>query len=142
MNCAFCAAELDAVSARSCSGCSLGAGCRSICCPSCGYQTPQEPRIIARLRGWLSSRAPARAAAASTTVATMRPGERGTVLRLETGGVDAAQARKLMALGVLPGCQVELDRRSPAFVLRLGYTRLAIDEALARSVVVRLAEAA
>jgi Fe2+ transport system protein FeoA len=57
------------------------------------------------------------------------------VIALDTG--DAAQARKRVALGAVPGCEVELERRAPAFVLRLGRTTLAIDEALARSVVVR-----
>jgi ferrous iron transport protein A len=132
MTCSFCAAEIDEAAAA-CAGCSLGGGCRSVCCPGCGYKNPEEPRIFARLRGWLAERAEARAR--TSTVAAMRPGDRGTVTALDTG--DAAQARKLVALGVVPGCEVELERRAPAFVLRLGRTSLAIDEALARSVVVR-----
>lgn len=52
---------------------------------------------------------------------------------------DRAAERKLVALGMLPGVRVELQQRSPAYVLRIGRTQLAIDATLADAVRVRIA---
>lgn len=69
------------------------------------------------------------------SLARMAPGERGTVLALELA--RPADARKLMALGVVPGASIELERRSPAIVFRTCYTELAVDEALAAGILVQ-----
>jgi Fe2+ transport system protein FeoA len=136
VTCSFCGMVLDTVAARhACNGCSIasgGGGCRSICCPRCGYAMPEEPALLGRLRGWLGRRPVARAGV--VTLAEMAPGERGTVIKID--GNDPARARKLMALGVVPGAGVELERRSPSIVFRTGYTQLAVDAALAASIVV------
>jgi len=140
MTCSFCAIEFDGTAARkACAGCSLagGAGCRSVCCPRCGYEMPEGPAIFARLRAWLAGPV-AEAPTGTATLAAMRPGQRGTVLKLDIG--DLAQARKLMALGIVPGVPVELERRRPSVVFRTGYTQLAIDDALAEKVVVDLGQ--
>ena len=50
---------------------------------------------------------------------------------------DRSTERKLLALGLLPGVRVELQQRSPAFVIRVGRTQLAIDSALADAIRVR-----
>ena len=65
----------------------------------------------------------------------LRVGERGTVSCLDhPGGLDA---RKLAAMGILPGTDVEILQRSPAFVLRIGYSDFAVDAELARRIRVR-----
>lgn len=138
MICAYCNQPFDAAEAgHACDGCSLaGGGCRSVRCPRCGYETPAEPATFARLRAWFRGRVQPAPACGTATLAELMPGQRGTVLSL-----DAAQpsdARKLMALGVLPGAEITLERRRPAFVLRTGYTELAMDDTLARAVVVRV----
>ena len=72
----------------------------------------------------------------SIALTTLRPGERAWVTCLTCPG-DAA-ARKLSALGVLPGREVEVIQQFPVFVLAMGYTEIAIDESMARIIRVRL----
>ena len=73
----------------------------------------------------------------SQSVATLQPGQRATVRRLSAG--SAADLRKLLALGLLPGVEVEVERRWPAVVLRLDSATVALDAALASAVLVALA---
>ncbi len=44
---------------------------------------------------------------------------------------------RLVAMGVLPGATILLVQRSPAFVMRLGHTELAVDAELAARIRVR-----
>lgn len=44
---------------------------------------------------------------------------------------SSREARKLVALGVLPGVRLRLMQRYPAYVIRLGHTELAVDTAMA-----------
>lgn len=68
----------------------------------------------------------------------MTRGQRGSIVCLRCR--DAAYLHKLMAMGVLPGEQVEVLQTSPAFVIRIGYTQIAMDSLLARVVEVNVAE--
>ncbi|MBI4542900.1 MAG: ferrous iron transport protein A [Gemmatimonadetes bacterium] len=64
----------------------------------------------------------------------LEAGERRTIARLATRG--SGDLRKLLALGLLPGTEVEVERRRPALVLRVGTARIALDSALAEAVIV------
>jgi Fe2+ transport system protein FeoA len=70
----------------------------------------------------------------SEPLAALEPGQRATVRRL--AAKSAADLRKLLALGLLPGVEVEVERRWPAFVLRLDCATVALDDALAGAVLV------
>lgn len=61
--------------------------------------------------------------------------EEATVTCLEEPG--ARPSSKLASMGILPGVRVRLLQRYPAYVIRLGYTDFALDEALARRIRVR-----
>lgn len=61
-------------------------------------------------------------------------GQRGTIQRLAAR--EPADLRKLLALGLLPGVEVEVERRWPAVVLRLDYASVALDAGLAEAVLV------
>ena len=50
---------------------------------------------------------------------------------------DTANQRKFLSLGILPGTVIQIVRRWPAVVLRVGYSEFAFDHALAATVVVR-----
>lgn len=71
----------------------------------------------------------------SLRLSDLDAGERGVVACLE----DPAhpRCRKLVGLGLLPGVPVEVLQRRPVYVLRLGYTELALDGELAARVRVR-----
>jgi len=71
----------------------------------------------------------------SVRLSALREGQAGRVTCLEDPG--GAAARKLAALGVLPGVEVVLVQRSPAFVFRIGHAEFAVDAGLAGHVRVR-----
>ena len=72
------------------------------------------------------------------TLATLEAGARATVHRLATA--HSADLRKLLALGVLPGVELEVERRWPAVVVRMGYATVALDARLAEVVIVSRVE--
>lgn len=61
--------------------------------------------------------------------------ERARVSCLEDPGSDASV--RLASAGVLPGTAVRLVQRHPAYVLRIGFSELALDRETARRVRVR-----
>jgi hypothetical protein len=55
--CPLCGTAFDAEGQGCRPSCPLAAGCRVVCCPSCGYSFPQEAAGWAgRLRDWLDRR--------------------------------------------------------------------------------------
>jgi DtxR family Mn-dependent transcriptional regulator len=66
----------------------------------------------------------------------MRPGQRGSIAYLNAQ--DQTRLNKLLAMGILPGAELELKRRSPSFVFQVGYSQFAVDENVASAVFVRL----
>ena len=69
-------------------------------------------------------------------LADLKPGQQGTIAYLHADEPEKIQ--KLMALGVLPGSRVELIRRFPSYVFRVGYSQYAVDGEIAGAVYVRL----
>jgi Fe2+ transport system protein FeoA len=65
----------------------------------------------------------------SVRLTTLGRGEWGAVTCLEEPWT--AEAAKLAALGILPGVRLRVVQRSPAWVLKVGRTELALDQRLA-----------
>ncbi len=65
----------------------------------------------------------------------LREGETGAVAFVQSG--DPERFKKIMAMGVLPGVEVTVVRRSPSFVFRLGFSQYAVDEGMAEAIFVR-----
>ncbi len=63
------------------------------------------------------------------TVADLRPGESARITRVQ--GVRVGRGERLMAYGLVPGQMVTLVQNSPAFVIRVEETELALDRAVA-----------
>lgn len=59
----------------------------------------------------------------------------GTVACLTAA--DMKETRKLMALGILPGVSIRLDRKFPSYVFTVGYSQFTIDRNLAGKILVR-----
>jgi len=51
MKCSLCGYEFSDDDAR-CKGCLINKGCKTICCPNCGYQTVEKSGIIS----WIKNR--------------------------------------------------------------------------------------
>lgn len=61
-------------------------------------------------------------------------GECKTVVGFQTP--DESVQRKLVALGIMPGIELVLEQRFPSYIVKIGYTRTAIDRETAQSIFV------
>lgn len=68
-------------------------------------------------------------------MSNLRQGESGAIAYVHTG--DSERLKKLMALGILPGESVTLQRRYPSFVFTVGRSRYAVDEGMASAIYVK-----
>ncbi len=64
----------------------------------------------------------------------MKTGASGRISYLATS--DPGRTRRLLALGILPGVRVRLIQRIPAYVLEVGFTRVALDNQIASAIFV------
>lgn len=151
MNCSFCGVTFDEAEARSaCDACLTSEGCARLRCPQCGYESPEVPAWLQRLRNWfrgdasgaadgtakpVNGTAPGVDGATLLRLSELASGHRATVMDLERG--RGSDVRKLLSLGVVPGATVQLERARPVVVFRLARTRLALDAELASQVYVR-----
>lgn len=69
----------------------------------------------------------------------LKPGQSGQVAFIKMD--NPGRLEKLMAMGVLPGGNIKLLRRSPSFVFECGFSQFAVDESIAADVYVRLNQA-
>ena len=63
-----------------------------------------------------------------------KAGSAGTVAYLATR--DSREVQKMMAMGILPGTDIELIRTFPSFVFQVGYSQFTVDKPLAEAVFV------
>ena len=68
-------------------------------------------------------------------MSNLRQGESGAIAYVHTG--DSERLKKLLALGILPGESVTLQRRYPSFVFTVGQSRYAVDEGMAAAIYVK-----
>jgi len=108
---------------------------------------PEEPAFIAKLRSWwrdrtragISEPAAGEASAGPRALSQLLPGQVATVVGIDRA--DVGRARKLLALGVLPGTTIEMEQIVPTCVFRIGRSQFAVDRELAQAVRIRLAAA-
>lgn len=123
-------------------GCPLAATCDLTQCPGCGYEFPDRPMgygtqpggrgKLERLFDIVRRRRPQRLGPTTPSVCDLETGARAKVLQL--AGDRARDA--LAVFGLVPGADFELVQRSPAFVLRVGETELALDAEVAGRILV------
>jgi Fe2+ transport system protein FeoA len=73
---------------------------------------------------------------AGVRLADARPGTRGIVLRIV--GAPSASVDRLTALGVTAGAAVTVLQTYPAFVFACDQTELAVEPAVARTIVIEV----
>lgn len=134
--CGFGFARGDTLCAH---GCPLGAMCRLVRCPGCGYEFPEE----ATTASWVDRLLGRRAAGAELPrgvrpLASVEPGHRARVVCL--GGRNGSRHGALSVFGFVPGAEVTVLQRRPATVVRVDETELAIDAAIAREILVEAPE--
>lgn len=136
VTCPLCGLEFHAADTVCQHGCPLRTACGLVRCPSCDYEFPETPKSVSWFRR-LFGRAPAEGAGAAgvRTVRDLAPAERAEVLHLS--GASSSRSNALAVFGLVPGSEVILLQRRPSYVLQVGETVLALEEAVAASIVVR-----
>jgi len=66
------------------------------------------------------------------SVADMEVGQKATIVSLKMENQETI--RKLMALGIVVGSDVELIQKFPTYVIKVGHTQIAIDETIASAI--------
>jgi ferrous iron transport protein A len=51
---------------------------------------------------------------------------------------DSRLINKLLAMGIAPGVAVVVERRFPSYIIRIGQSRAAVDEAIAQLIEIQL----
>ena len=74
------------------------------------------------------------------TLADLLPGQSATVLGIKQNASEGHKVRKYLAMGLVPGVEITLVQRFPAYVFELGYSQFAIDRELASVVLVKVEE--
>ena len=64
----------------------------------------------------------------------MQTGRKGKIAAISTD--DVVTLRKLTALGIMPGFDIILIQRYPAYVVQVGFTQVALDDGIASDIVV------
>jgi Fe2+ transport system protein FeoA len=93
--------------------------------------SPAAPRSGPRPDGPVSSHASA-ATAENVPLTELRVGEYGEITQVRSR--SRSRLARLGAYGVVAGVQVTLVQKKPAFVIRVGETELALDDAVARDI--------
>jgi len=102
-------------------------GCHLVRCPNCGFETPKDPLWAKRFLHKDSED--------SITLDKSGINKKTKILRILTD--DDVKLKKLMAMGIFPGMEIELVQKSPSFVFKIGHSQFAVDQGLAEAIFVR-----
>lgn len=137
--CPLCGYEFDPQAMQCHTSCPLSSGCHILCCPNCGYQIPDQNQMrlaSALKRLWERYRPPRPQPGDTQTVAHLHPGQQAEVI--EIASQDTRRLARLSAYGLMPGCQICLRQRSPAYVVEVDETEVALDAGVADEIRVRV----
>ncbi len=136
--CPLCQTQFDSSCASCHSGCPLAKGCSVLTCPGCGYSFPKPTGLSAWLERLFAGRhAQATGAATSRSLSEVAAGQRVRVIAVDAMGGE--RLSKLAAFGIVEGCEVLVRQRSPAMVVEVDETTLALDAEVAKAVIVSAA---
>ena len=120
VTCPLCGFSFDDRLGRSsCANCPMGGDCTWACCPNCGYAL-----------------APGRKgpASAARNLAELPPGESAEIMDLD-GSTGQERVKAAISMGLVPGVRVQMVRRHPTVLVKAGLRSLALDEALAKVII-------
>lgn len=64
----------------------------------------------------------------------LKVNEKGSIVGIKTE--DTVKMRKLAAFGIMPGFDVVVLQKFPAYVIQVGYTQVALDDEIASEILV------
>jgi Fe2+ transport system protein FeoA len=129
--CGFVFAKANTVCTH---GCPLGRFCKLIRCPSCQYEFPEPSQPLSWLARLLHPAA-ARAGLGGLDLTQLQPGE--TVEFVGMAGHNESRQHTLAIYGLVPGAQVTLQQKRPAYVVQIGETELALETNIAKGIFVK-----
>jgi ferrous iron transport protein A len=68
------------------------------------------------------------------TLVSMKNGENSRIVKIDTE--DVLKLRKMAAFGIMPGVQISMIQRYPAYVIQVGFTQVALDKEIASKILV------
>jgi Fe2+ transport system protein FeoA len=135
VTCPLCGLEFQPADTLCQHGCPLHTACGLIRCPACEYEFPEAPRSVSWFRRLFGRAERCESPGGVRTVRDLGRGERAEIVHL--ADVSSGRSNALAVFGLVPGSEVTLLQRLPSYVLQVGETVLALEEAVASSIVVR-----
>ncbi|MBD2480644.1 MULTISPECIES: FeoA family protein [Planktothrix] len=68
-------------------------------------------------------------------LSSVKTGKTGIISCLKTE--DEALMRKLMALGIMPGINIQLEQKFPSYIIKIGRTRATLDQETAERIYIQ-----
>ncbi len=136
--CPLCGFEFERPDTLCQHGCPMSQFCDLVRCPSCEYEFPESPKVLTWFKRLLRG-VPGGACDpphSDTTLQDLSPGDRAIVERF--AGANAGRHNTLTVFGLIPGAEIRLIQKRPSFVIQIGETDLALDEEIAKQIIVRL----
>ncbi len=137
LTCPLCGFEFDKGDTLCSHGCPLGAMCKLMRCPSCSYEFPETPTKVT----WLSrlfSKGPDKTLAPTMSVLSLKDLTKGQRAEVQCIGRQDNRSNNLAVFGLVPGSEVTLIQQTPACVVRVGETELALDDEIAREILLEV----
>lgn len=145
-SCPLCGHSFDPAAHLACQTCPLHSGCHLVCCPRCGHTSVDQGQ--SRLVRWVTSLIERSAAQRESQRAAAQPPPAASVSACALADVPlasrarvadvsrlpAAQREQLRGYGVLPGCVLRVTQQTPATVVQIEHTELAIEPEIARAI--------
>jgi Fe2+ transport system protein FeoA len=145
MTCSLCGlrySEIDA--AIACKGCPFVSGdCALLKCPNCGFEQPALRnrsnvsswfRTVFRKRDRLHKKNIVSKKEGAMTLLNLTIGNSAIIEKLNT--TNRNMLRKFLAMGMLPGSRIVLERKKPIFLISLRNSKFAMDRSMAETVII------
>lgn len=134
ITCSFCGNSFnDEDAVKGCSGCPMSKSCNKIKCPKCNYENVKVKKF-----GWfIKQKSKNNSYGVDTNgickLSELKLGQRATITKVE---VNEKSINKLGVFGIVPGEKIVVMQRFPAFIVRVGNTRVALDKDIAVDILV------
>lgn len=112
----------------SCSGCFMAGTCNKVHCPNCNFEVAINPFE----KDSDSNHQPKECShpiEMSTRLTDIKSNSKLTITSIDMKNLDII--KKLAALGLLPGTEIEVTQRYPSYILEIDNTTITIDKKLA-----------
>jgi DtxR family transcriptional regulator, Mn-dependent transcriptional regulator len=97
---------------------------------------PSKSRVAITLKRLLSRRQTNNNLSPVRPLSSMNPGQSGTVL--EIASPHHVRVERLQVLGLITDAPITLEQKNPTYVLRVGFTQLAVEREIADDILVKI----